>query len=682
MSFLTPLLLVALAGLAIPVLLHLIQKERKNVVQFPSLMFLRQIPYQSVQRRRIRHWLLLMMRLAALALIVFAFARPFLKRQDFGAAAASGAREVVVMLDRSYSMGYGDRWDRAIGAARDAVNGLAGSDRGSLVLFAAGAEVALRSTGDKDRLLAALAGLESGAGATRYGPALKLAGSILGESGLPRREAILISDFQRSGWQGAEGVRLPDGAVLTPVPIGEAESANLAVTPVALQRSLFEGQERVTITAGVLNRASRPATNVGVALELGGRAIQTRQVNVDADGSASVTFEPVTVTERNMKTTVRLAPDALARDNTFHFVLTPEDPIRVIIGERPGASRDTSLYLSRALAVGDSPRFQATTAQADAISTDDLTGASVVLLNDAPVAQSTADRLQRFVERGGGLFVVLGERGNWPQPSAVMPAAVMAPVDRSSGSAARLGALEYGHPVFEIFRAPRTGDFSSARFYGYRRVTPDPGAQILARFDDGGAALVERKVGAGRVMLWTSTLDLSWNDLAVKPVYLPFVHRIVRHLGGYREPEPWRTVGEVVETLSAGGGAAPAAADISRVVITPAGQRVTLDEEGPDVLELLEQGFYEVRATQQDAAATQVVLASNVDLKESDLTGMDPEEVMAAAMGRAGGAAAAEAAVVPTDQAQEAAQRVWWYLLFAGLLLLVVETIVANRATV
>ncbi len=81
MSFLTPLFLIGLAGLAIPVLIHLIQRERKNVVQFPSLMFLNRIPYQSVQRRRIRHWLLLLMRLGALALIVLAFARPFLQRR-------------------------------------------------------------------------------------------------------------------------------------------------------------------------------------------------------------------------------------------------------------------------------------------------------------------------------------------------------------------------------------------------------------------------------------------------------------------------------------------------------------------------------------------------------------------------------------------------------------------------
>ena len=146
MSFLTPLFLVGLAGLAIPVLLHLIQKERRNVVQFPSLMFIRRIPYQSVQRRRIRHWLLLALRLAALALLVLAFGRPFFRRTDAATAGGSGAREVVVLLDRSYSMGYGDRWQKALSAAQSAINGLKPSDRGSVVLFASNAEVALRST--------------------------------------------------------------------------------------------------------------------------------------------------------------------------------------------------------------------------------------------------------------------------------------------------------------------------------------------------------------------------------------------------------------------------------------------------------------------------------------------------------------------------------------------------------
>ena len=98
------------------------------------------------------------------------------------------------------------------------------------------------------------------------------------------------------------------------------------------------------------------------------------------------------------------------------------------------------------------------------------------------------------------------------------------------------------------------------------------------------------------------------------------------------------------------------------------------------MLELAEQGFYEFRAQGRDAEAP-VVVASNVDLAESDLTPLDPQEIVAAALGRAGGDAAGPQAP-PSDDAQESAQRVWWYLLFAGLLLLGAETIVANRLTV
>src|SRR5687768_15550183 len=121
MSFIAPLVFLGLAALAIPVLLHLIQREKKQILHFPSLMFVRQIPYKSVQRRRIHNWLLLMVRLAALALIVFAFARPFLARET-NIVAGTGAREVVVLLDNSYSITYADRWERARQAAYDAIN--------------------------------------------------------------------------------------------------------------------------------------------------------------------------------------------------------------------------------------------------------------------------------------------------------------------------------------------------------------------------------------------------------------------------------------------------------------------------------------------------------------------------------------------------------------------------------
>src|SRR6185295_18281721 len=111
MSFLAPLFFAGLAAIAVPILVHLIQRERKDVIHFPSLMFLRKIPYQSVERRRIHNWLLLLLRAAAMALLIAAFSRPFFTQDPVKAAAlTTGAREVVILLDRSASMGYGDHW--------------------------------------------------------------------------------------------------------------------------------------------------------------------------------------------------------------------------------------------------------------------------------------------------------------------------------------------------------------------------------------------------------------------------------------------------------------------------------------------------------------------------------------------------------------------------------------------
>src|SRR4051812_351275 len=374
MGFIAPLVLLGLGALAVPVFVHLIQRERKRVVEFPSLMFLRRIPYQSVRRRRIRDWLLLCMRLAALALIVLAFARPFFRRDSLAAAAQNGAREAVILVDTSYSMGYGDRWSRAQAAARDAVNALAAGDRASLVFFSTGGDVAVRSAGDKGRLASAIAAGKVGAGATRYAPALKLAGSLLGESPLPRREILLISDFQRRGWEqtpGRDDVKLPDRTTLTPVNVvADGATANLSATAVSLQRTRFENHDRVAVTAGLVNHSDKPVSNVSLTLEVDGQSIQSLPASAAPGGSGSVTFAPFTVASRNMRATVKLPSDALARDNVFHFVVSPSEPVHAVVVNRPGAEAE-ALYFTRALGIGESPRVELMSRTSTALSDAD-----------------------------------------------------------------------------------------------------------------------------------------------------------------------------------------------------------------------------------------------------------------------------------------------------------------------
>jgi hypothetical protein len=688
MSFLAPALLAALAAIAIPIVVHLVQRDRRRVVEFPSLMFLRKIPNQTVKRRAIRHWPLLLLRVAAVVLLALAFARPF--QRGAGAAAASGAaREVVVLVDRSASMGHGGVWARAQEAATRAVGGLGPGDRGTIALFDDDVEVAVRSATERAALSAAVSRAVPGAGATRYGPALRAGAGLLESSALPRREIILVSDFQQAGWDRSQDAQLPPGIQLTPVPVGDAAADNAAIVSLTFARQGGPGGEQITASARIANRSGFALADREVTLEVDGHREDTRRVSAEPQGIGAVEFTPFTLADKPARVTARLAPDALPIDDTFRAVVAAGGRIPVLIIEASNPGPDASLYLARALAVGRDPGFEASVARVDRVSPEQVDAASVVILNDTRPPSGAAGRaLEARVRRGMGLLVAAGDRSAWPEGSPdLLPCVPGAPVDRSGTAGGALGYVDYGHPVFEIFAAPRSGDLTAARMFRYRTCPLTAGASVLARFDDGAPALVERRSGSVSVLVWTSSLDSYWNDLALRPVFVPLVHQAMRHLGRYAEAKAWRTVGETLDAgdvstyRGSGLGArdsGSAAVALSRpTVLAPSGKAVEFADPARNTFELKETGFYHVRL-EGEPPGEGAFVAVNVPPAESDLTPFDPAELVAAVTGGAGQSAAASAQT-PAPEDDERRHSVWWLLLAAGVVLLAVEAYVAGR---
>jgi hypothetical protein len=442
---------------------------------------------------------------------------------------------------------------------------------------------------------------------------------------------------------------------------------------VSLQRSRFANQERVTVTAGITNRSETPVTNQPVTLEAGGIKVGSKTFSVDGGASTSVSFDAMTIAGRNYKGTVRLGEDALLADHSFNFVVSPSEPVHVILVDRGAAG--SGLYVGQAFAIGDAPKFDLVTRQPENLSDEDLRKSSLVVLNDVPVASPLARRLLKFVDQGGGLFVAAGARASWPRDVDLLPATIGNPVDRTRGDTARVSGIEFGHPVFEAFRAPRSGDFASVRVYGYRNLGPATGAQVLARFDAGAPAVMERRVGAGRVLLWASSFDQSWTDLPLRSVFLPFVHRAATHLVAYVPSQPWATVGQILDTSRAG---AHKGQSVPTLVLTPSGNRLPVSGDGTEVIELSEQGFYELRGD-TNSTGDMAVVASNVDPAEADLTAMDPQDIVAASTGESQSDGVQTGAAPQTPETRERGQRLWWYLLCLGGALLAAETVVSNR---
>jgi hypothetical protein len=216
-------------------------------------------------------------------------------------------------------------------------------------------------------------------------------------------------------------------------------------------------------------------------------------------------------------------------------------------------------------------------------------------------------------------------------------------------------------------------------------MQPQEGDRVLARFDDGAPALVERRVGAGRVIALTSSLNGTWNELPRHAMFLPLLHELAAYLAQHETPEAWVTVGRMLDVsapvaalvregqLSAAG----AAGDVRGVVVTPSGRQVTLGAGGAESILLSEQGFYSVRIAGTGNRPPYVV-AVNLAPEESDLTPIDPALVLASTV--PGGVAGAPMDVEPLSAAgMEKRQSLWWSLLVVGLAALLVEGALSNR---
>jgi hypothetical protein len=686
MNFLSPLFLGGLAALAVPVLIHLINRERKTVVEFPSLMFLQKIPYRSVRRQKLRHILLLILRCIAIAIIVAAFARPFFDRARNAAAATTGARDVVIAVDRSYSMGYGSRWTRAQDSARAVIRALRPGDRGTVVLFANEPTAATQPTSEKVRLERALQSAKLSSEGTKYAPAVKLAAQILGASQLPRRELVLISDFQQRGWANREEMGLPKGTTMRAIDVSNGAAADAAVSTVSTDRDRDTDRARVTVAARLTNVAEAPR-RVDAVLELGGRVVETKQVEIPAKGATQVRFSTMPVPAAATRGLVRITGDSLPQNDRFQFTISPDEAVSVLVVEPATPRGNQSLYLRGALGIVERPAFKVDVKRSDALAPTDFDARSLVILNEAaPPGGALGARLRELVRAGGGLLIVPGEQDvtRWPAEwRDSIPATIGPVVDRSTDAGATVATLDYSTPVFEVFSAPRSGDFTAARVFRYRTLTPRGDSGVIARFDDARPAMIQRGFGFGKIAIWATSLDASWTDLPLQPVFVPFVHQIGRNIGRFSDARSWFTAGDVLDLSRqaelAGTiiGTRAGADTVQLVLESPSGERTRLSQSGASHLApLREHGFYELRGASTPVGSGRPI-AVNVDPAESDLSHLDPAELVAATL--AGDAVGEGSAQTLEPIEQERRQTLWWYLLLLGLLLLAVETVWSNR---
>lgn len=674
MSFLNPFFLLGLAALAAPVLVHLVRRTRARRVEFPALVFVRQIPQRTIRRRTLHNLLLLALRALALLLVVIAFTRPF-----FGGGSAARdtnqARASVILLDASLSMRQGNHFAVAKQRA-DAILGDAQSDeRVALVDFGKRYEVLSRFTTDKSKVRALLSTLNAGLEGTDYEQALRGAESLFGElksSGLKR--IFLISDFQAAGMAARASFKLREDVKLIPIDVGGVDAAgNVAITNVEARSMVFAQKYTDRLVVQINNFSDATRERLPVDFQINEQTVEKREINLALRESKIVEFTDFNLMEGVNRCVVSIKSDDFAPDNQFYFTLRRVSPAKALIIDSAVRGRSESLYLQSALEAGGELPFTFTLKSAGSVDPAEISANALVILNDAGnLSPSLAQSITGFVQAGGRLIISTGphaEADKFNQSLAtISPATLKESVQLERSETAAITDVKLDHPVFEIFRGG--GRLAAARVFGYHRSEPKENATVLARFEDGSPALVESSAASkGHVLLFTSTLGTSWTDLPLTPLYLPLVQQMVRYLGE-RESFAWHQLGQTFIVPKERDAAPPA-------VDTPTGARLSenrLTPEGDLIVTAREQGFYRLRYNAGPDFA-----AVNIDGNEGDFTKLNEDEFIAATTGGGAGSEAATANNKLSKEEIEARQRIWWPLLVLALLLFVAEELLARR---
>ncbi len=675
LAWINPLYFAGVLLLALPVLLHLVQKQHASGIKFPSLMFLQKIQLQQRRRLEIRHWILLLLRCLLLLLLVIAFARPFYE-QALAAIDSDGARsDSVIVLDRSYSMRVADHWTQAQAAALEFLDSRGARDRIGLVLFDDEVEVASDLSTDAASLRAAVTRQQPGLRGTRLRIAIEQADRLLAASEAAQKRILLISDFRVAAARGDIPL-VTAGTEIEPRPLEAVAAANSGIVAVATE----PGDDGFSLGVDLVNYAASAVTQE-LVVELDGRELERRPLLLEPGKIRRESFAGLRVTGGLARGHVYLQDDALAPDNHAYFVLSTRQRIPLLIIEQEAARANQSLYLENALGLAREPAFRVRVASWEQLDADDLKDWGAIVINDAPLpGGALASALREFVAAGGGLLLAVGDAtaGNWTRDDGgLLPGSLQRRVDAPAGSAFRIAGLA-DHPALAGL------DFATASVFSYRGIEAGAADRVLARYDNGAAFLLERGYGNGRVLVMNTTLDTHWNTLALQPVFLPFLHRSLSYLAAF-EPYPQSVgVGEIVDVLryaralSGADAVVAAAGSASLTVESPDGAEIGL-ERGRPLLAVDQSGFYQVhRAT---PASNEVVLAANVDPAEAGLAKLDAarfvEEIRAMARPAEGTRLSHRRA-----ESQEQQQQLWHAILSLALILMLVEAFAANWTAV
>jgi hypothetical protein len=568
MSFLAPLFLAGALAVAAPLLFHLIRRTTRERRLFGSLMFLLPSPPRLTRRSKLEHILLLLLRCTVLCLLAVGFARPFLKK-PVPENSGSAPKRILVLVDTSASMRRANLWADAREKANAVFRKASPNDEVAVYTFDREVKPLLtfeqwKSATPDQRSAIASGKLEevgpSWSGTYMANALIRSAEAVAdtkGKSAIEQGEIVLITDLQEgSHLESLQGYEWPRGVKLSLEALKPAHISNAALQLAPeLDDTASKSTTGVRVKVSNAPDSKREQFKVGWA-KTGGEnfAGAPTEVYVPPGQSRVVSISPPA--EGATPDRLTLKGDEEDFDNTV-FAVPPQKLLSTVLyfGDDSETNSKQPLYfLERAF---QDTRRQAVRVTARASSAPVVlpeTHAAAMFVITDPLAEQNVNPLRNQI-MGGKTALVLLKNESLGQTLAKLLGVESVPIEEGHADGyAMLADIDFRHPLFAAFADPRFSDFTKIHFWRYRRLDAAaiPGARILAKFDNGGPALLETAVGKGRILVLTAGWQPDDSQLALSTKFVPLLYSLLEESGSPTGLLPQYRVGDVVPLAGLG----------------------------------------------------------------------------------------------------------------------------------
>lgn len=692
MSFLTPLYIAGALAVSLPIVFHLIRRTPRGETAFSSLMFLTPSPPRITRRSRIEHWLLLALRGLSLLLLALAFARPFWRQPAQAGDADATQQRVAIVVDTSASMRRENLWQQAVAAADAAVAACRPQDQVGVFV----SDETLRPIASFEDLAQVppqqrravvsdrLRGSSPTWASTHTGQALVDAAALVNEShdateaaGRAARRIVLISDMQVGSRLNVLGdTAWPDDVSLELHPVRVTHPTNAGLWRLAdagvEEQEAAAGRGADALRVRVTNAPDSIAEQYQLTwMDSNGNPLDAAVDAYVPPGESRVVRVP-TSTSDMVQPQLVLSGDDCAFDNSLYIVSGERKTITVgyLGADRENDPEGLRYYAEHAIAADPSRDVRVV----ELSEIDRLASQAPPLI---VVTQSPRDDertfLKQYLAAGGTVLYVVMDVAAGAGLAALMDLDTVGVTEADVGDYTMLQEIDFGHPMFAAMAGPRFNDFTHIRFWKYRRLDfgESESVHMVARFENGDPAVVERRVGDGRVVALAAGWQPRDGQLARSWKFLLMISALLDDGEGGRDFRTNYVVNQRVPLP-------PPEALADRASMTrPDGVEVALPKDAQAFSEATLPGVYTIAGVKGP-----IRFSVNIDPVESDTSPVAAEafeQLGCRLVGSVDARAEAERLEQLRDVELEGRQRIWQWLVAAALGLLIAETWLAGR---